>query len=90
MLIKDLSVELDAKTMTEVHGGGNVVQGITQANLSGDSTVAAFQFGAGNSIVSVVAPTQTNLASNTALNSEVNKSVFDLDITKVAVGGVVI
>jgi len=90
MLIKDLSIELDAKAMTAVHGGGDVNQGIAQSNVAG----GAYQFVApglsfASSNVNVSAPTQTNAASNTALNSELNLDLFKLDVTKVAIGGIV-
>jgi len=90
MQIKDLSVELDAKAMTEVHGGGDVNQGIAQSNVAGGAFQAVapgLSFASSN--VNVSAPTQTNLASNTAFNSELNLHKFDLDITKVAIGGIV-
>jgi hypothetical protein len=86
MLIKDLSIELDANAMTAVHGGGNVTQGNVQSNVDGGAaqfTETAFSLGTSN--VNVSAPTQTNLAQNTAFNSDID--VTKIDVTKVALFG---
>ena len=90
MQVKDLSVELDAKAMTAVHGGGDVNQAIGQYNVAGGAAqVVAPGLSFGSTNLNVNAPTQTNLASNTAFNSEVDLTKFDLDVTKVAIGGMV-
>jgi len=91
MQIKDLSIELDAETMTAVHGGGDVYQGIAQSNVAGGAfQVVAPGLSFASSNVNVSAPTQTNAASNTALNTEANLNLFKLDVTKVGIGGIVL
>ncbi len=91
MLIKDLSIELDAKAMTAVHGGGDINQAIGQYNVAGGAAqVVAPGLSFGSTNLNVNAPTQTNAASNTAFNSDVDVDLFKLDITKVAIGGIVL
>jgi hypothetical protein len=88
MQIKDLSVELDAKAMTEVAGGGDInsVQANESYQFAGGAKSLTAQYGVGNANLTIAANSQSSQQANVAdlknidlfKKTEITTTVVDL------------